>query len=466
MDITFKGFTPILEKNSLFYSLTVPSRQNRTKLLNHINVKTASKITPIQNRFVKINIHHEELSEKIGTNSFITILPDSFISENNISHQQILVSISDIKDGKQKVLVGITKDSLIVDFDFFQWELFLQNELYLNRVRPLFTRIPVPYYKISRPIRNLILNSVYTIRKMLKFFTNSKYNFPAWPIEYSLDAMRWLLWSAAAKLAGIDFVKTPYPMQKKFACLLTHDVDSIEAIDEIEKIREIERKYGFPSSWSLLSQKYQPGDSLLRKLIDDNCEVISHGYLHDGKLPYRNADEMRNQLNNIFIKYPWLKSHLYGYRSELLLRNEKLLEILPEIFVYDMSFPDTEMYGPYGLTSGCCTIYPFYNQYNMIEIPLTVPQDFYILFVHKLDLLKTWKNKIDYIEKFNGCAVINLHPDHIIKHPDLLNIYDEFLKYLAEKNGLITTPRRIFDFYHSLIKTDLPGKINYFLMLP
>ena len=327
--------------------------------------------------------------------------------------------------------------------EFWDEERLFQTEGYMKHHRPLFTRLPFPYYHIPAGARNLMLRAY----KGLDGVRGRE--FPAWPIEPTLDSKRRLIWRLAAGLAGVELRAMPYPGVSRFACLLTHDIDSGAAQTSVDSIRAVEGRYRVKSAWSFASGRYEPSQSAISRLVADGCEILSHGDGHDGKLPYLRDEKIRAALKDIFVKMPWLHQHIYGFRAELAMRGGNLQRILPEFFDYDMSYPDTEMYGPYGRTSGCCTVYPFMLDNGMLEIPFTLPQDFFLLKVHRVGLdglLRIWKEKVDYIEKLHGVATVCLHPDHVQDIPGLLAVYDEFIRYVTSKPVWMTTPHQMYEF--------------------
>jgi peptidoglycan/xylan/chitin deacetylase (PgdA/CDA1 family) len=302
----------------------------------------------------------------------------------------------------------------------------------------------VPYYVIPPAARK-------PLRRMLRMASDARAalrrtrDFPAWPIEASLDVLRWHVWLRAARTAGVHLDLRPYPGRKKFAAVLTHDVESAGGLENVAAFRKIERQFGVASAWSIISDRYQTDDGLLRALIDEGCEILSHGHTHDGKLAYLSDGEIQRRLLHIFEKKPWLKRHISGFRSGLLLRSHRLSENVSELFEYDLTRPDTEKYGTNRRTAGCATIFPFFNRFGTLEIPLTMPQDVDLLHVRTLtpgEALELWKRKVDYISALRGIVVFNVHPDPPISGNEQgREIYRELIEFLVEKGAWIATPR-------------------------
>lgn len=438
--------------NSLFYSLTVPSKRARARVFERIRLND-----------IQSNLHQTSLSV-VGidfpslpgiapseTLAVRTVVPDHIKPTSVSDYERVLATVSEV-GAEPQVLAGVAKDQVVVNFNFWSWEDFLQHERYLKRARPLFTRLPFPYFWIPPAVRNFLLRCLAASRGNRAAAPGDETRFPAWPVEPSLDSLRRVIWTAAAGLAGVELDPAPYPGKRRLVCLLTHDVDTGAGLDAIEPIRRVERRLGVPSAWSFVSKRYRTPDPVLHRLIEEGCEVVSHGYLHDGRLPYLNPAAMRRRLGHLFEVHPWLRTHVHGVRSGQTLRSNELLSVMAESFDYDSTFPDTERDGPYGAASGCCTVFPFRTAARIVEIPLTIPQDFYLLFVHRTGLpglLAAWQQKLDYIAGLQGCAGLILHPEHVLHDPDLLATYERFLEYLLKFDAWVATPFELLQFYRN-----------------
>ncbi|MFQ5586794.1 MAG: hypothetical protein ACE5GF_08250 [Thermodesulfobacteriota bacterium] len=360
--------------------------------------------------------------------------------EKQAPYKQLLASFR--HRGKDYPLIGINNRKVAVNFDFFEWERRLLHEEYKSFKRPLYTRLPFPYYRIPLPLRNMGLRALSSLGGGGKEKERLQ-KFPSFPTEPALDQMRRTIWEAAATVVKIKLNKRPYHGGKRGCLLLTHDIETSEGLRNVEHMRAIERSFDYPSSWSIISKRYTTNDTLLISLIDEGCEIISHGYLHDGRIPYLRRGEILKRLEHLFIVKPWLKGKVNGYRSGQLVTSPRLFRCVAQRFKYDLSLPDTEKNGPYG-TRGCCSIYPFYHGANILEIPLTVPQDYFYLHIHRYTkerILNLWERKIDYIEKNNGVAVLLLHPDNYLSgNEEMLTIYRSLLHFISSRDLWVTTP--------------------------
>lgn len=428
---------------SSFYLLHTVDKNVRAKILSRIEIKTGDKRLD----YGRVEFWDGTAQEKFGVESFKA--PLLGIRKNQDKFEKVIATFT--HSGEEMVLIGIKNKRVVVNFNFFQWETSLLNEEFTSRNRPLYTKFPFPYYKIPVRLRSNLQRFLVELKKI---GWKKSPAYPDWPIEPSLDMLRFIIWSNAAALCQQRLNDTPYPEDRNFCVIFTHDIETEEGLEQIESFRIMERKFGIKSSWEIVSRRYETPDSIIKGLIDEGCEVLSHGYSHDGITPYLNRDEIRKRINYIFVKKPWLKGIIRGYRGEQLLMSDLLSSELSRYFSYDLSLPDTEKLGPYSLHRGCCSVYPFWNKYGLLEIPLTIPQDFYPLYIYNYspkEMLALWIEKLKYIEKIGGVGVFLLHPDpYLSGNKEMFGIYEELLTYVTSRNCWITTPVDYFNFISRL----------------
>src|SRR5665213_4182988 len=76
-----------------------------------------------------------------------------------------------------------------------------------------------------------------------------------------------------------------WPHGKKFAFVLTHDVEGPEGLAKCRQLMELEMKWGFRSSFNFIPEgAYQVSRELREELIENGFEVGVHDLHHDGKL--------------------------------------------------------------------------------------------------------------------------------------------------------------------------------------
>ncbi|HEU5397592.1 MAG TPA: hypothetical protein VFV81_10510, partial [Verrucomicrobiae bacterium] len=131
---------------------------------------------------------------------------------------------------------------------------------------------------------------------------------------------------------------TGWPDGKKFALVLTHDVESFGGLVKCFQLMELERSLGFRSSFNFIPEgEYKVPRQLREELLRHGFEVGVHDLRHDGKL-YWSANEFSQNARSInrYLK-DWNAS---GFRSAFMLHDRKCLRELN--IQYDASTFDTD----------------------------------------------------------------------------------------------------------------------------
>jgi hypothetical protein len=229
-----------------------------------------------------------------------------------------------------------------------------------------------------------------------------------------------------------------WPDGKRFALVLTHDVDTARGQERCARLREIEQNLGFRSSFNFVPKRYEVSRELRDCLVGSGFEVGVHGLYHDGK-HYESRDTFTRravQINGYLKEWGAV-----GFRSPSMLHN---LEWIGDLDIeYDASTFDTDPFEPQ--TDGVATIFPFLvrpagRQNGYVELPYTLPQDFtlYVLLGEKN--IDTWRRKLDWICERGGMALLNAHPDYMRfdgakpgcdEYP--AGYYTDFLAYIRQR---------------------------------
>jgi hypothetical protein len=313
------------------------------------------------------------------------------------------------------------------------------TEAGIGEEQPSYSKLPVPYTLIPFRLRTA-LNRARIGR--LRRQHEGEGALPADPVETSLDAFWRVVWSAAAGLADVA-LREPSPER---VLVLTHDLDEEFGWDGVARLREIERRVGVQSAVGVLSQRYTLPEAHLRQLVDDGCEVYSHGYLHDGLLPYLERDELRRRLAHFFEAYPSMHGHVRGFRSGQLVRSAGMFEVVAEFFEYDMTPPTVELGGPHGWRTGCATTIPFDGPVGLQHLPLTMPQDYFLAMIDRLDAVQvaeTWLDVAGQVWAVGGVATHLVHPDNVCRRPDLLTAYQLFLEGALGDGAVVRLPGQV-----------------------
>ena len=161
-----------------------------------------------------------------------------------------------------------------------------------------------------------------------------------------------------------------WPEGKKFAFVLTHDVEGENGLAKCRKLVELEKKYGFRSSFNFIPEgSYSVGRELREELEREGFEVGVHDLRHDGKL-YSSQWKFAQQAARIneYLK-DWGAA---GFRSGFMFHNLQWLHGLE--IQYDSSTFDTDPFEPQ--PDGVSTIFPFWVQgmgiRGYVELPYTL----------------------------------------------------------------------------------------------
>jgi glycosyltransferase involved in cell wall biosynthesis len=228
-----------------------------------------------------------------------------------------------------------------------------------------------------------------------------------------------------------------WPGGKRFAVVLTHDVEGSKGLDRVEQLMALELQYGFRSSFNFVPEgEYRVSDELRKSVESAGFEVGVHGLEHDGKL-YRTKPKFAADARRInhYVR-EW---NVSGFRSPLM---QHRLGWLHQLDVeYDASTFDTDPFEPE--PDGMGTIFPFWvpgpNGSGYVELPYTLVQDFTLFKVLGERNLEIWKNKLDWIADRGGMVLVNTHPDYMCfggkqeRDEFPISFYEEFLRYIRDK---------------------------------
>ncbi len=301
---------------------------------------------------------------------------------------------------------------------------------------------------------------------------------PVMPYAVRLEFRRWRarrlqdqcrgVWpvdeAAAQKPAGWP----GWPGGKRFAFVLTHDVESQAGVSKVRALAEAEMQLGFRSSFNFIPEGgYQVPAELLAWLSANGFEVGVHDLQHDGKL-YQSLDGFRNRALRInqYVRQ-W---NAAGFRSAFMFHRLDWLHHLD--VAYDASTFDTDPFEPQ--PDGVGTIFPFWipappiphsanaslsaggleslgkrrKEFDMgeappraegvgateslgrgevvsgtliahpsrkgyVELPYTLPQDFTLFAVLQSTSPEVWLRKFDWVAGRGGMALLNVHPDYV-----------------------------------------------------
>jgi peptidoglycan/xylan/chitin deacetylase (PgdA/CDA1 family) len=288
-----------------------------------------------------------------------------------------------------------------------------------------------------------------------------------------------------------------YPDNKKFAIILTHDIDDVDislkqffhAITQppdrfisgfkkllIEKLRErtlsyanfkkiiqLERKYDATSSFYFLATKkdvfgfkYNLEDiqDEIFYILDEKCEVG----LHTGYYSFDNVDQIKIEKEKL---EKIIRKKIIGARNHVLrFKIPRSWELLANAgFEYDTSFGYYDMIG---FRNGMCHPFQPFNliqnkETDILEIPLCV-MDITLFSYMKIGAEKSWgliKNLIDTVEELNGVLTVLWH-NWTFSFPvsyagmfgkEWTSLYEKILEYCYKKNAWMTSSKEICEYY-------------------
>lgn len=268
------------------------------------------------------------------------------------------------------------------------------------------------------------------------------------PIDRKVDAL---------KLVGL---------RNRFAACFTHDIETKYDFERgIDLLRGVEEEHGINSTWAVAprSRNYEVNVETLKRLEELGNEIAVHGMYHDGRFAFVGKKEREERIKKGRESLRSMGFKAEGFRTPWLHRTRDLIPLLEKHrYVWDSSFPDTDPSTIGYEGTGCSTVFPFYplleengtyRYSTILELPITIPQDWAL--IHSLgysneEVLKLWKEKVDYVEDIGGLALFLTHPSHYdMGNPKRLWIYDEIIKYVLEKEPFIGTCREIVKLWKS-----------------
>ena len=327
-------------------------------------------------------------------------------------------------------------------------------------------------HNIYHQLKPLIPRSLQIILRRMVVLWKRKSCAHVWPIDEGA--------------ARIPEGWTGWPDGKRFALVLTHDVETMEGQERCAQLAALEESFGFRSSFNFVAEEYNVSALLRDYLYERGFEIGVHGLYHD-KNPFRSKKIFQKQ--KVKINQYLKEWGSVGYRSPCMYHN---LDWIGDLDIeYDSSTFDTDPFEPQ--PDGVGTIFPFWvtatrnpgiagglrseaktaalqhrntvapnnpinpspssnstNSSNSsnpepviglhsgyVELPYTLPQDHSLFVIMKEKNIDIWKKKLDWIVKNGGMALLITHPDYMNFDGKKLSIeeypgeyYEEFLGYI------------------------------------
>jgi len=215
--------------------------------------------------------------------------------------------------------------------------------------------------------------------------------------------------------------RTFWPNGARYAFVLTHDVESGVGYKAVRRLAALDEKYGFRASFNFVPWDYPVEDALTFELKERGFEVGVHGLKHDGRLFWSDA-EFARQVTPI-------NSYLSKWEAVGLHRHARLMQALE--IEYDTSYFDTDPFEP--MSGGTMSIWPFLCG-HFVELPYTLAQDHTLLVLLGQRTPQLWLDKVDFIAKWGGMVLLNVHPDYMLE-PGHWAVYEAFLAEMAQRRS-------------------------------
>ena len=253
-----------------------------------------------------------------------------------------------------------------------------------------------------------------------------KISFPHWPVDSTVESIHEQLLVLSMKsrnLTTIPFIWF-WPKGALSCTSVTHDVEESAGWDFCSQLMDLDDSFGIKSAFQVVpEERYTVQQSRLDAMKARGFELNVHDLNHDGNLMTDRDEFLR--------RVPEINRHgknfgALGFRAAVLYRNIDWYGALD--FSYDMSVPNVAHLDPQ--RGGCCTVFPFFNG-KMIELPVTMTQDYSLFHILKDYSINLWKQQISLIREKHGLIQMIVHPDYIIGLEER-RVYADLLGYLAE----------------------------------
>lgn len=249
-----------------------------------------------------------------------------------------------------------------------------------------------------------------------------------WPIEARYPRFQFAILKHALELTGQASiqVRALWPQGKRYALVLTHDVETDKGQQFVRHVADLEESLGFRSSFNFVPADYDVDMELVKELRQSGFEVGIHGLKHDGKLFNSHKAFIRHAKTiNQYLKH----FSAVGFRAPLTHRNPEWMQVLE--IEYDLSFFDTDPFEP--IPGGTMNIWPFFLG-RFVELPYTLIQDYTLTSVLGETTPQLWLQKVNFLEEYRGMALVNSHPD-FLRDSSTWAVYAEFLSIMKQRIG-------------------------------
>ena len=306
--------------------------------------------------------------------------------------------------------------------DNLRYERYLSNTAQDRRAISANSLVRNLYY-LARPFMPV------AVRKHLqrRYFRGwDQIPFPSWPVDFTVENVLEQLLILSMKSRNIETIPFIWfwPEGIPSCAIVTHDVETSAGRDFCPDLMDLNDMFGIKTAFQIVPEKrYSVTQALLDSIRERGFELNVHDLNHDGRL-MENEKEFRRRAKHI-NRYGQRFGAL-GFRSAMLYRNIDWYDALD--YSYDLSVPNVAHLDPQ--RGGCCTVFPFFNG-NILELPVTMAQDYSLFHILRDYSIGVWKEQISLIRENHGLMQVIIHPDYI-RDKAARKVYTELLCYLSD----------------------------------
>jgi hypothetical protein len=300
--------------------------------------------------------------------------------------------------------------------------------------------------------------------QMLHLRNWRKLTFPSWPVDCSVDNLLERLMLLSLRAGDEDRIPFIWfwPEAHSSCAIMSHDVETQAGYEFCPILMDVDDAFGIKASFQMIpEERYTVRLEMLAEIRRRGFEIVVHDLNHDGHL-YKNREQFLRRAARINAYGKEFGAE--GFRAAVLYRKQLWYDALD--FSFDMSVPNVAHLDPQ--RGGCCTVMPYFFDNGILEIPVTMVQDYSLHNILRDYSISLWKQQAKIIMNKHGCMSFIVHPDYVMQ-PRALGVYKALLAYLnqlrQENNVWITTPGEVNRWWRQraamrLVETDQGWRIE------
>jgi hypothetical protein len=302
-------------------------------------------------------------------------------------------------------------------------------------------------------IRPLLATNVRKHLQRAHMASRSKYGFPSWPVDFTVERTRERLLVLAMRAQGLT--RLPFiwfwPEGHSSCVTLTHDVETVRGRNFCSRMMDLDEAAGLRSSFQLVpEERYSLSASFLTMIRERGFEIDVHDLNHDGRLFSDYPQFLKRAAN---INHYAIAMGARGFRSGAMYHKQDWYKALS--VEYDMSVPNSGHWeAQFG---GCCTVFPYFVG-HVLELPLTTVQDYVLFVLWGAYSTEMWKRQANLLLSKHGFISFLTHPDYVLE-PRAQRIYEELLEFISSlkqrENAWFCLPGEVNDWWRERSQLNL-----------